>query len=62
MLSIDFGNDVVQRLGDVRQPVNLDLLAVQSVYQPSVVVSHLRQLGCDLSRQLYAVLQRRVGF
>ena len=62
MLPVDLRDDVIQRFSDVRQPVDFHLLAIESMDEPSVVVSHLRQLRRDLSREFYTMLERRVRF
>jgi hypothetical protein len=56
------GYDVVKRFRDVRQSVHLMSFRVQSVYQPPVVVSHLCELSCNLSWELYPLLQGGIGF
>lgn len=62
VVAIHLRDDVIQGLCYVGKPVNFHLLAIERMDEPSVVVSHLRQLRRDLSREFYTMLERRVRF
>ena len=60
MLSVDLRNHIVQCLCDTSESIYLTLLAIERMDEPSVVVSHLRQLCRNLAWKLYT-LQGGIG-
>lgn len=59
---IGLRNEVMQRLGDIGQSLDLHFLHLKRLHGALIHLSHLVQLRGNLARKLHAMLDGRVWF